>query len=550
MLGSIALATFRSQRRAAIAWGLALAVVTVLALWSNWRNEYATVEARQELAEQVDSGGLAFVQVLFGQPERVDEFRGHLEWRGLGLHPLLLGLFMVISATAVSRGSEERGELDLVLAAPRARTRVFFEQVAGLGLALLTTCFLVWLAALGSGPVAGEPVPPLAQALLSVLNLALGSALFMALALLVAQFARSRRAAGSVAGSLLVGSFLWSNLGLVATSLEDWRWLSPLYLYSRSTPLADGDVSVGALGLTAGLTASALATACWFFARRDAGAGIPIPLPPFAERASRRAGGVARGTWLLGGSVRWGVRAALGLTVFWGLGAALFATLFTAITPSIRRGFEDLSETREAIERLEFDLTSDAGIISALLFLVLPLLLSLFAAVLAGAIASQEQSGLLELELASPVRRRSYFVHRALASVLAIGIAAAVAGAAFLATAAAMGLDLDWRRAGLACVLLPLPASIVAAFGYGVAGWRPRIVTSAVAAALAASFLFDVLAPALNLPESLRKISIFQLYGQPLIEGLRWVDLAVMLSLIVAFLAAGTLAFSRRDVLK
>ena len=78
----------------------------------------------------------------------------------------------------------------------------------------------------------------------------------------------------------------------------------------------------------------------------------------------------------------------------------------------------------------------------------------------------------------------------------------------------------------------------------------PVPLTSAVAAALAASFLFDVLAPALNLPESLRKISIFQLYGQPLIEGLRWVDLAVMLSLIVAFLAAGTLAFSRRDVLK
>ena len=202
------------------------------------------------------------------------------------------------------------------------------------------------------------------------------------------------------------------------------------------------------------------------------------------------------------------------------------------------------------VERLEFDLTSDAGIISALLFLVLPLLLSLFAAVLAGAIASQEQSGLLELELGSPVRRRSYFVHRALASVLAIGIAAAVAGAAFLATAAAMGLDLDWRRAGLACVLLPLPASIVAAFGYGVAGWRPRIVTSAVAAALAASFFFDLLAPALDLPAAMRKVSVFQLYGQPLLDGVRWDDTAVMVGLVLVFLAAGSMGFARRAILK
>lgn len=549
-LGSIALATFRSQRRAAIAWGLALAVVTVLAMWSNWRNEYSTAEARRELAEQVDSGGLAFVQVLFGQPERVDEFRGHLEWRGLGLHPLLLGIFMVISATAVSRGAEEHGELDLVLTAPRARTRVFFEQVAGLGLALLTTCFLALLAALASGPAAGEPVPPLAQALLSVLNLALAAALFMALGLLVAQFARSRRSAGSLAGAPLVGSFLWSNLGLVATSLEGWRWLSPLYLYSRSTPLADGDVSVWALGLTAVLTAAALATACWLFARRDVGAAVGVPSPPFAAWASRRAGRVARGTWLLGGSMRWGVRESLGPAVFWGLGAALFATLFTAMTPSIRRGFDDLSETREAVERLEFDLTSDAGIISALLFLVLPLLLSVFAAVLAGAIASQEQSGRLELDLASPVRRRSHFLQRAAGTLVALAAAAAVAGAAFLTTAASMGLDLDWRRAGLACLLLPLPASIVAAFGYALTGWRPRVVTAGVASALAASFLFDLLAPALDLPAPLRKASIFQLYGKPLIAGVNWVDLAAMLALIVAFLAAGTFAFSRRDVLK
>ncbi len=550
MLNSIALATFRSQRRAALAWGLALAAFTVFTMWSNWRNEYATAEARQELAEQVETGGLAFAQVLFGQPERVDEFRGHLEWRGLGLHPLLLGLFMVISATAVSRGAEERGELDLVLAGPHRRWRIFIEQAAGLGLALLTSCFLVWLAVLLSGPAAGEPVPPAGRALLSVLNLALAAALFMALALLVAQFARSRRAAGSVAGAILVVSFLWSNLGLVATSLEGWRWLSPLYLSSRSTALADGEVSIWALGLIAGLTAAALVTACWLFAGRDAAAAVRLPSPPFADRASRGAASVARGTWLLGGSVRWGLREAVGPVVLWGVGAALFATVFTATTPSIRRGFEDLSETREGVERLEFDLTSDAGIISALLFLVLPLLLSLFAAAQAGAMASQEQSGRLEVDLASPVRRRSYFLRRAMASLVALGVAAALAATAFLTTAVAMDLDLDWRKAGLACLLLPLPASIVAAFGYGLTGWRPRLVAAGVAAALAASFLFDLLAPALDLPGPLRKLSIFQLYGHPLIDGVRWLDLAAMLALIVALLAVGTLAFSRRDILK
>lgn len=549
MFRSITLATFRSQRRSALAWGAALAAFTLLTMWSNWRSEYPTEEARRRLAEQVE-GGLAFVQVIFGQPERVDEFRGHLEWRGLGLHPLLLSLFMVLAATAVSRGAEERGELDIVLTAPRSRSRLFIEQASGVALALLAACALNWLAALVSGPAAGEPVPPLGLALLSVVNLGLVAALFGAIALLAAQLARSRRAAATTVGALLVGSFLWSNLGLVATSLGGWRWLSPFYLYSRSTPLADGEVSAWALALLAALTLACLAGAGLLFTRRDAGAPVPVPWPAFVKRTLRRPDQGGGGTWLLGDSFQWGFRSALGQTVVWGLGAALFAVLFTAVTPAIRRGFQDLPEAREAAERFEFDLASDAAVIGALLFLVLPLLLCLFAAMLTTAVASQEQSGRLELELAYPVRRRSYFLQRAMAAFAAIALTGLLAGLAFLATAFVMDLDLRWGRALAAALLLLLPPWVVVAFGYGLVGWRPRFVTGGVASALAASFFFDLLAPALDLPGPLRKLSIFQLYGQPLVEGVSWDDTAIMLALIIGFIAAGLLPFGQRDILK
>ncbi|MBN9492570.1 ABC transporter permease subunit [bacterium] len=549
MFRSITLATFRSKRRPAVAWGAALAAFTLLTMWSNWRSEYPTEEARQRLAEQVE-GGLAFVQVLFGEPERVDEFRGHLEWRGLGLHPLLLGLFMVMSATAVSRGAEERGELDLILTTPRSRSRIFIEQASGVALALLTACAFIWFAALVSGLVAGEPVPPPGLALLSIVNLGLVAALFGAIALLVAQLVRSRRAAATTVGAILVGSYLWSNLGLVAGSLEGWRWLSPFYLYSRSTPLADGQVSAWALGLLTALTLSCLAGAGLLFTRRDADAPASVPWPAFMKRASRGPGHGAGGTRLFGDSFQWGLRAALGQTLIWGLGAASFAALFAAVTPAIRRGFEDLSEAREAVAQFEFDLTSDAGIISALLFLVLPLLLCLFAATVTTAMASEEQSGRLELDLVYPVRRISYFLQRATAALLAVAVATALAASAFLVSAFLMDFDLDWARAILASVLLVLPPSIVVAFGYALAGWRPRLVTGGVATALAASFFYDLLAPALDLPGPLRKLSIFQLYGQPLLDGVRWVDMAVMLALVVAFLAVGAFKFERRDILK
>lgn len=74
-------------------------------MWTNWQNECPSAEARERLAQQVESGGLVFSQVVFGEPRQIDEFAGHVEWRALGLYPLLLGLFMVPASTGTSRGA-------------------------------------------------------------------------------------------------------------------------------------------------------------------------------------------------------------------------------------------------------------------------------------------------------------------------------------------------------------------------------------------------------------------------------------------------------------
>lgn len=548
MLRSVLLATVRSQVRPALTWGLALGMFAAVTVVVNWRQEYPTAEARQRLARQVESGGLAFSQVLFGEARRLDRFVGLLEWR-LGLDALLLGLFMVIAATAISRGAEERGELDLLLTVPRGRARLFAEQAGGLVLALALACALIWLAVLLSGPVAGEPVPSAGRAALSVLNVGLAAALFGALALLAAQFTRSRRAAGMIAGIALVASFLWANLGLVATALEGWRRLSPLYLYSRSSPLATGHVSLWALALTVLLTLGCGVLAGWLFTRRDLRAAVRLPLPAVVRRLAQpaRAGG---GTWLLGNSLQWGLRAALGPALVWGAGLAVYAALVTAITPSIRAGLEELPESQQLAERLRFELTSDSGIISSVLFLTLPLLVAIFAVTLAGGAAGEEQAGRWELELTAPVPRRRYFLERAAAALAAIAIGVALIAAAFLGAAWLTGLDLDWARALAAALLVALPAWVVVAFGYALAGWRPPVVTGVVAAALAGSFFFDLLAPPLDLPDAVRKLSVFQLYGRPLLDGVRWGDVAAMLALVIAFLAAGAVAFGKRDIIK
>lgn len=549
MLRSILLTTFRAHSRAALAWGVALALFTVFSMWTNWRNEYPTEEARQRLAQQVESGAFAFTKVLFGPAHHIDQFDGHAEWR-LGLDPLLLGLFMVLATTASTRGMEERGELDLPITIPRSRRRLLAEQGAGLLLALGMACALLWFGLIASGPVAQEPILPPGRSVLAVLNLALAAAMFAAFSLLISQFFRTRRGAATAAGAVLFGAHFWANLGLVSESLEGWRWLSPLYLYAQSTPLATGHVSVAAIGAAVLITLACVIVSAWMFDRRDLQTAVHIPLQRvLGNRFSleRHSGG---GLWFLGNGFQRAFRASIGTAFVWGLGLALVAALVTAATPSIRSGFAEQPEVQDYVERLEFDITSDGGVLSTLLFLLLPLLVAIFAAVLAGAFASEEEAGRLELELTLPVTRRRYFFERARAALLACAVTVSITAVGFLAAARLINIELDWDKALATLALLILPAAVVVSFGQAVGAFKPAAVGGVLAAALAGSFFFDLLAPALDLPAEVRKLSIFQLYGRPLLEGVHWLDVAIMVTLILAFQVVGAAVFTRRDILK
>lgn len=541
---AVFLATWRNRRRSALVWGVALALFTAFTMWTNWTREYNTDEARQRLAQQVESGGLAFAKVLWGDAHAIDQFAGHVEWR-LGLYPLLLGLFAVMGATAVSRGAEERGELELLLAAPRSRLRVITEQAGGLIAALVVACVLLLGGVLVSGPAAGEAPPSPVRAALSVLNVGLAAALFGAVALLIAQLSRTRRSAGLVAGLLLVASFLWANLALVAPALEPWRWLSPLYLYSRSTPLATGSVSIGALVLMLLLTIGCGVMAAWLFARRDhAAAAVRLPLPRLTG-ARERAG---RAEWLLGGSLHMAVRLASGSALVWGLALAVLAALFAAITPSVRRGLADIPEAQQAAGQIDVELASDAGVVGGFLFIFIPLLMGLFAITVAGAFADEERSGRLELDLVAPITRWRYFFARASAALVTIGIAVTVATAGLLGGVLLAGLEIEWDRALLAGLLVALPAWTLVALGFAVTAWRPALTGGVLSAIVAASFFLDLLAPALGLPAAVRKLSVFELYGRPLVETISTANVAALAGLTAGFLLLGGIAFSRRDM--
>lgn len=545
MLRSTLLKTLRDQRWPALGWGGALGLLAV-AIAAGWANTYTDAASRQRLAAEVTSG-LSFAQVFYGRPINVDQAAGWVQWRSLGVYPLMLGLFIVIAATGATRGAEERGQLDVVLTTSRSRGRLFAEQAAGLGLALLVAATLIWAGVVLSGPAAGAGMLSPGRAALSVLNLALAAGLFGAVALLAGQFVQTRRAAATIAGLLLFAAHLWSNLGLVAEGLGGARWLSPLYLYSRGHPLADGHTDVPALVLLALLTAGCATLAGRLFVQRDIGATARLPLPAFLPRwsPSRR----PSSTFLLGNGLQRGLRGGLGSAVVWGLSLSAYAALVTGIAPSVRRSLEQEPAARDFLDRLgRGGIDTDAGFLAVGLFSLLPAMVAIFATTLASSRAAEEREGRLELELTYPPSRVRTFVERALAAGLTATVAVAFAGAAFLITARLAGVNLDWGRAVVSVLLLVPLATVVTMLGYAVAAWRPGVTTGVVSIVVAVSYFADLLAPLLSLPEAVQNASIFHLYGTPLLEDAGIANVMALIALAGAFLLAGAAMFARRDI--
>jgi ABC-2 type transport system permease protein len=545
VLRSVLLRTLRGQRWTALGWGIGLGVLIIL-IGIAWQRAYPTRAARALLTREVTSS-LAVTQIFYGEPHHLDQLAGWQEWRGLGVYPLLLGLFAVIAATGATRGAEERGELEMVLATPIGRGRLFAEQAGGLLLVLLGTGLLVWLGLLYSGRAAGEPLDA-GWAALAVLNCLAAAAFFGAVALLCAQLIGTRRGAALAAGGFMFAAHFWNNLGFAVPALRGLRGVSPMYLYAASAPLSLRRLDLPALlGLIA-LAALVATLAGILFSRRDQRdlARLPLPAPLAAALARLRPRGSLR---LLGNPLARGLRAVLGTALVWGIGLGTFAAFVVSITPSALGAIREQLGARSFIERLQRgSVLSETGFLTFVLFSVLLPLLAIYALMLASAWAADEAGGRLEIELAWPVSRVRHYAARLAATLLAVALTVLVIGAAFTVALALAGLSLPAGDALAAVLLLiPLAASVIAC-GFFVAARRPGAVVAVTGAIVGVLYFLDLLAPLFGWPDALRRLSIFRLYGTPLLTAVHWDDAAILVAVATLLAVLGGVAFARKDL--
>ena len=244
-----------------LGWGLGLALLGLL-LVPMYDSFAAEGEAFEEMLDMFPSEVMAF----FGDLGAMTTPEGYLSIEFFSYMPLILGIYAVQAGTGLLAKDEEEGTLDLIIAHPVSRIRLFIGRILAFLLAIAAVLVIAWLGIF-------LPMSWSSMSLSAVevarpfLSLYAEMALFGSLGLLLSMLLPSRRWASMVSGLLLVASFFITGLSQLNEDLENIAWLSPLKYYQTQSAFS-GLNTEWIFGLVAaGLVFVLLAV--WRFMRRD-----------------------------------------------------------------------------------------------------------------------------------------------------------------------------------------------------------------------------------------------------------------------------------------
>jgi ABC-2 type transport system permease protein len=468
------------------------------------------------------------IRTLFGEPHALDTPGGFTVWRTGTVVAVLAGMWGLLAATRITRGEEDTGRWDLLLAGRLPVARVVVRHIA----VLVAAAFMAGAAVTSALLAVGTDTT---GALLHGLGIALTGCFFAGAGGLAGQVWPARSASTGAAVALLVAGLLARMVGDGVAALSWLRWLTPFGLLEMSQPYA-GNQWLPLIPLAA--AAAALVLAGPFAAtRRDLRGGW---LNPPVGRPPRLA--------LLGSVPAFAVRRTLRPLTGWSLGIAAYCLLIGLIAESMMEFLTENAQFADAAAQAGFaDLGSVKGYAGTLLTL-LAVPVGVFAAVRIATLAADEAGRRLTPLYAQPVTRRT---------VAGADAATAAGGATVLALVAATAL---WLGTAVTGADLPLTAALaggvnglsIAALCVGAAllalGLTPRLVGSIGSLPAVGGFLWLVIADSVAAPVWIVDLSPFAHLAAVPAQPPDWSGTAGMLAVAAGLTVAGLWAYQRRDL--
>jgi ABC-2 type transport system permease protein len=518
----------RRTVRSGLVWGLAFGLAVASSV-EQFTTAYDTAESRRQIAGTI--GGNGALRALFGSGRALETVPGWTAWRSLGIVTILGSIWALLAATRWTRGEEDSGRWDLLVAGPTTRRRVTAGAVAaiGLGLVALWASTAAIVLAIGRVP---EARFGLGESAYLALALVAPAAVFMAVGVLASQLAPTRRQASQLAVATFGVAFLLRVVGNSEPGLRWVQWLTPLGWAQHLHPLTGSSVVplVPLVLLTAGLAAGAVALA----GVRDVGTGLLAA----RDSAPPRTGLLARPVGLA-------VRLERATWLSWTVALATMSFFFALVASAIA------TTSSDALEDAFVRLGARHGGLEAYLgifYLILGAALACAAAGQVAATRDEESQGHAGTLLVRPVGRLAWLTGRLLVSAVAIVGLALITGAVGWAGTASQHTGVSLPRM-MAAGLNTVPAAI-AVLGVGTLahGLAPRRATTIAYGLVAWSFVVQLLGTVGTDSRLLLDLSLFHHVALVPAAPFRATGAGALLGLAAAGALAGALVFRHRDV--
>lgn len=504
----------------------------------------STVAQRMAFGHQYETLGRSMTYLL-PVPVRLDTIGGWEQWRVYAVPPILFLFWAAIAATGALRGDEGRGLLEEWRSAGVGVWRYAAYRFGVFSLASLIAATVTSIVTdLTAVKVVGSALDPLAAAEMTIALFAVTLTGY-SVGMVAAQLTTSRNTAAGLAGGLLVVTFFINSLGRSIDSLRTLAsFVSPFYYYDRSTPLIPGGSfdPVATVGLLAVAIVLA-ALAAWLMHARDLGASV------FSRRSNVAAMTVRPSHNPL---LRIPVLAELfqqRLAILaWAAGTALAGAYIGAAGHTLVDDLTKGSTTFKGYLTVVGHGDPYVALTGYFWFSFVLALLSAFAIIQVARWSADDNEGRLEQVLSAPTSRTRVVLVRAAAFIVGLSLIIALSSLAFYAGAHKNGVAVPSNNLLTATLLLVPFAMSFAAAGALLASRVPRSAVSVLVTLSFLSFLITIGGPLMKWPDSVMRLSVYTLYGQPLTSGVDWTGLWILVAVCVVGFGLAMLLMQRREV--
>jgi ABC-2 type transport system permease protein len=537
-LGSVFAKTLRDSRltfliMAGLTAGLMLTVGAAIG------KDMATPEARADLV-RLATGLPPVLQGLAGDPVNVGTLGGYLQWKYGAFFALIVAIWAILFLSSTLATEAQRGSLDVVATTPFGKRRIALEKLGAFLAMLVLLSVLLALSSVAAGAIYGT-LPGDAIPLDAAVNFALWVALLGLVSGAVA-FALSpfvgRGSAAGIAGMVMAAGYLINGYKTAVPLFQSLSGLSWWAWVSKDLPLA-GQTDWGSLVLVAVVTAVLLVIGVEAFNRRDLGVTSAIRWP-----------GLPAFTLGTGGPLQRSFGDRLPAAIGWGLGIAFLGFMMGAAGKSLADSLAQMGPSLQQMFKTilpQYDLTK-AGSFLELGFVSTGFIIAGFAgSILASGWGSDETGNRLEVVLSAPVNRARWAILGGLGALGAVGVMTVIAAIGIALGSSLTGGDILTPTVGT--VVIGLYAAAVTGIGIAFGGlFRASIAGEVTAAVVIFTFLVDLLAPALQLPDWVHQLALTSHLGQPMLGTWDWTGVVACLAIALGGVLVAGWGLSRRDV--